>query len=542
MTDITSKFRTDMAKLFIDDVQSGNYYLFAACDSNEATMNSDSSKKSFLERALFGKKIDPEEVYYAIKNYPWQQNTIYTQYDDEVDLQSEKYYTVVYPENNETGDYKVYKCLFNNYGSPSINSPNYSEVTPDQIYETGDGYVWKYMYSLTEFEFDKHNTRGYVPVFQEANTVTDDTSEINQIFITNSDNNRGYESVEGTIFQVSRGSENNVAISVIAGAINQIENYYANYSFYVTNENNVSIVYELDTYEYVSPTRAKITLKEGVPIDGVLAESSSFQILPRIKILGDGNGAKAIPRVSSSDGNIYKIIVINKGSGYTRATATIPDPFGFDPNTLSSLDERIVLRPIISPPGGHGNNIANELSSKHALIYNGISEFDNDIIPTVNVFGSIGIVKDPEFKTANTTPDIFNNTIEVLLDGHSLELDELVTQIETDPNSEFYNEITFSGRVNEISGNTIKICEYMGPYPNGLNTANTSYDFSDISINSELPLYSSRDEILVINTAEDAIKPSNYVQRSGKVYYMNTFSPITRTEASREQIKVIIEF
>ena len=298
----------------------------------------------------------------------------------------------------------------------------------------------------------------------------------------------------------------------------------------------------MDTYEYVSPTRAKITLKEGVPIDGVLAESSSFQILPRIKILGDGNGAKAIPRVSSSDGNIYKIIVINKGSGYTRATATIPDPFGFDPNTLSSLDERIVLRPIISPPGGHGNNIANELSSKHALIYNGISEFDNDIIPTVNVFGSIGIVKDPEFKTANTTPDIFNNTIEVLLDGHSLELDELVTQIETDPNSEFYNEITFSGRVNEISGNTIKICEYMGPYPNGLNTANTSYDFSDISINSELPLYSSRDEILVINTAEDAIKPSNYVQRSGKVYYMNTFSPITRTEASREQIKVIIEF
>ena len=542
MTDITSKFRTDVAKLFIDDVQAGNYYLFVSCDSNEPTINSDSSKKSFLERALFGKRIDPEEVYYAIKNYPWQQNTIYTQYDDEVDLSDSKYYAVVYPENNETGDYKVYKCLFNNYGSPSINAPNYSEVTPDQIYETGDGYVWKYMYSLTEFEFDKYNTRGYIPVFQDTTPTNGDTSEINQIYITNPDSNRGYESVNGTIFQVSRGTENKVVISVIAGSINPIENYYSNYSFYVTNEDNVSIVYEVDTYVYNSPTRATITLKEGVPLDGVLIESTSFQILPRIKILGDGTGAQAIPRVSSEDGTISKIIMLNKGSGYTRAIATIPDPFGFDPNTLSSLDERIILRPVISPPGKHGNNIANELSSRRALIYNGINEFDNDIIPTINVFGSVGIVKDPEFKTANTTPDVFNNTIEILLDGHSLELDEYVTQIETDPESEFYNEITFSARVNEINGNTIRLCEYMGPYPNDLSTANTVYDFSDISINPELPLYSSRDEILIINTAEDAVKPSDYIQRSGEVYYMNSFDPIARTEASREQIKVIIEF
>jgi len=542
MTIITSKFRTDMAKLFIDDVQADNYYLFVSSESDEPLVNSNSSKKTFLEKTLFGKKIDPEEVYYAIRNYPWQQNSVYTQYDDEADLETKKYYTVVYPQNNETGDYKVYKCLFNNYGSPSINAPIFSEVTPEQICETGDGYIWKYMYSLTEFEFDKYNTRGYIPVFQEANTTTDDTSEINQIFIVNPDTNRGYESVDGTIFQVSRGDENKVVISAIAGTMSPIENYYANYSFYITGENCTSALYEIDTYEYNTPTRATITLKEGVPEDAFLVETSSFQILPKIKILGDGTGAVAVPRVSSEDGTISKIIVLNKGAGYTRAIATIPDPFGFDPNSLSSLDERIILRPIISPAGKHGNDVANELSSRRVLIYNGINEFDNNIIPTTNVFGSVGIVKNPEFKTSNTAPDIFNNTLEVLLNGHSLEVDEYVTQIETNPESEFYNKITFSARVNEISGNTIRLSEYMGPYPNGLNTANTAYDFSDISINSELPLYSSRDEIIVINTAEDAIKPSDYIQRSGDVYYMNSFQPITRTEASREQIKVIIEF
>lgn len=542
MTDITSKFRTDAAKLFIDDVQTGNYYLFASHDQDELTTNSDSSAKSFLEKTIFGKRIDPEEVYHAIRNYPWQQNTVYPQYDDQAELAGQKYYSVVYPENNETGDYKVYKCLFNNYGSESLNAPNYSEVTPDQIYETGDGYVWKYMYSLTEFEFDKYNARGYIPVFQEANTVNDGTGEINQIFITNPNTNRGYESVDGTIFQVLRGNENKVVISVISGAINPIENYYANYSFYVTNENNSSQIYEINSFIYDSPTRATITLKEGVPEDGVLTESSSFEILPRIKILGDGNGAVAIPRLSSEDGNINRIIMINAGAGYTRATATIPNPFGFDPDTLSSVDEKVILRPIVSPPGSHGINLAEELSARHAIIYNGFNEFDNEVIPTINTFSRVGIVKNPEFKTANTTPDIFNNTLEVLLDGHSLELDEIVTQIETNPESEFYNEITFTGKVNEISGNTVWLSEYMGAYPNDLNTANTGFDFSDISINTELPLYSSRDEILIINIAEDAVKPSNYIQRSGEVYYTNSFAPITRTEASREQIKVVIEF
>ena len=542
MTDITSKFRTDVAKLFIDDVQTGNYYLFASHDQDELTTSSASSIKSLLERTVFGKRIDPEEVYHAIRNYPWQQNTIYTQYDDQTDLADQKYYAVVYPENNETGDYKVYKCLFNNYGSESINAPNYSDVTPDQIYETGDGYVWKYMYSLTEFEFDKYNTRGYIPIFQEANTSTVSTGEINQIFITNPDTNRGYESVDGTIFQVLRGGENKVVISVVSGAINPIENYYANYSFYVTNENNTSQIYEVNSFVYNSPTKATITLKEGVPEDGVLAESSSFQILPSIKILGDGSGAVAIPRLSPEDGNINRIIVINEGAGYTRATATIPDPFGFDPNTLSSVDEKIILRPIVSPRASHGTNLAEELSSRHAIIYNGFNEFDNEVIPATNTFSRIGIVKNPEFKTANTTPDIFNNTLEVLLDGHSLEVDEIVTQIETNPESEFYNEITFMGKVNEISGNTIWLREYMGAYPNNLNSANTEFDFSDISINAELPLYSSRDEILVINIAEDAVKSSNYIQRSGEVYYTNSFAPITRTEESREQIKVVIEF
>jgi hypothetical protein len=131
-------------------------------------------------------------------------------------------------------------------------------------------------------------------------------------------------------------------------------------------------------------------------------------------------------------------------------------------------------------------------------------------------------------------------------------VNETVTQIETDPASDFYNEVTFRGKVHAVSNNFIYVCEYIGPYPNSTSFANT--DFSDISLNINLPLRSADNQILNINTDNDPEYPleydinypgfslSPYVQRTGEVYYMNSFLPITRTEESREQFKILLEF
>ena len=92
----------------------------------------------------------------------------------------------------------------------------------------------------------------------------------------------------------------------------------------------------------------------------------------------------------------------------------------------------------------------------------------------------------------------------------------------------------------------------MGPYPNSTSFANT--DFSDISLNINLPIRSADNQILNINTDNDPEYPieydidypgfsiSPYVQRTGEVYYMNSFFPITRTEESRERFKILLEF
>lgn len=568
---ITSKYRSEVTRLFVEDVTFNDYYLFVSSTANTETaiptgldvFNTNASKNEFLEKTLFGKKIDPDEVLYMIRNRPWVINGVYDQYDDNADVSSLNYYAVVYPENNETGNYRIYKCLFNNYGSASVSPPNYSDDTPDQIYKMADGYVWKHMYSLSIVEFDKYNTQGYIPIITRpgdfANTAVVVNSSIDQIFVENFDTNRGYEKVEGFIREVNSdsGRIEIVATRSIAdaanteltiqvetpGDFNKIANYYAGYSFYVTTDIG-SQVYKVNTYEYNPSTGASfITLVEGAPNDGILAELSTFSLLPRVEIRGDGEGALAIPNVSD-EGVITDIQVLNKGDGYKNAVAFIPDPFAFDPVSLNSLDERVILRPVLSPVGGHGSNIIEELSCRHALAYVAMTEADNQIVPTSNDFGSVGIVKNPEFKVF-PSPEVFDNRIELNFTENPLFTNEIVTQIETaDTSSQFFNEVRFKGKVHEVSGNTAFICEYMGPYPNDVNDGQALYantDFSDISLKLELPLISSQNQILNINTS-NGFTISPYVQRTGEVYYMNRVFPITRTENSREQFKILLGF
>jgi hypothetical protein len=259
----------------------------------------------------------------------------------------------------------------------------------------------------------------------------------------------------------------------------------------------------------------------------------------------------AIPNVSTS-GSIRTITILNKGSGYNRAAANVPDPYAFNPASLNSLDERVTLRPVLSPPGGHGTNLIDELSSRHVLIFSNLTETDNLTVPATNKFASVGVVKNPDFKVY-PNPDIFDNRIELALDEHSLEVGETVSQIETDTNSEFYNKTIFFGNVHEISNNVIYVSEYMGAFPNN-DTPFANTDISDISLNFNLPLISSKNRILSINTDNDPAYPaeygaeypgfsvSPYVQRSGEVYYMSKFFPVQRTSESREQFKIILEF
>ena len=117
---LSNSFKTDVTRLFIDDLANNDYYVFVSGIDTFAPEDSQFSKTEFLEKTLFGKKILSNDIHFMIKYYPWQVGQVYVEYDDTVNLADQRFYAVVGPNDNDTGDYRVFKCLNNNNGGADL--------------------------------------------------------------------------------------------------------------------------------------------------------------------------------------------------------------------------------------------------------------------------------------------------------------------------------------------------------------------------------------------------------------------------------------
>ena len=549
MADIlTTKLKNDVTRMFYQEILDNDYYFAVASTitgelARLPAVNSLQSKNNFKEEIIFGKKVFDSDVKFMVKYYPWQQDAIYTQYDDTTDLEGLNFYSVVGPTNNDSGDYRVYKCLSNNNGAASITPPNYDPTFENQIYRMPDGYVWKFLYYLTEQQFEAYNASGFIPLVgifdinpdleADANNIVTG-SEVSDIFVENFIDNNGYPYVSNGILD---GAPNNDStLLLVSSELSEINNYYSGMTIYVNTPDNVVFTYVIDNQTWDGLTsRGKVKVIGSPKDDGVI-QRSGFKILPTIQIDGDGTGATAIPRIV--DGRITNIEVLNAGQDYNNITAFVVDPLNdFDPASSASIDVRAVLRPILSPVGGHNFNLIDELHCRNVLLYSYITESDNNKIGQSNSYSAIGIVKNPTFtvdpETANTaSPDVFDNRIEIITDDwNKAVVDGIITQKDVSDN------VVFSARVHEVkeTANTIFLCSYMGPT---INQAN-----NDISLDYTKDLINSTGQRIKINTptANNVIE-SRYTQRSGTVYFMEDFFPLARERSSREEYKLVLEF
>ena len=544
MSTITSSYRTNNIELFFNDFSTNNantanptneYYFFLSTIDSSSYSNTEYDKNKFLEKTIFGKKISNSQIFYLVKNNRWLPDTVYDQYDDQVDNSiKNNFFIVVYPEDdNSTPNYQVYKCLFNNYGAKSKVLPSSGLLVNGGIQQTNDGYKWKHLYEIEPADFKKYSVAGFVPVTSDLTTMSN-TSNIDVIAVENNLENNGYEKVSGDIIEVF-----DINVIINSPDLKATHNYYIGQSLYVTNTtSNVSRLYEIASYDYnISKKQGTLTLINKDNFIDTQSSSYTYSIFPRIAIEGDGAGAVGIPHFSTTQpNNINRIDMISNGSGYTNAIAYVVPPLFFD-QISNTNNKSAVLRPILSPKGGHGAEPKSELLSNHALLYSGITNQDNLTIPTTNTYSSIGLVKNPVF-TSNTSPEVFDNRIKITLDTNPLNIDDIVTQNNG-------SEITFSARVHETLNNDVYLVEYMGPYQNNQPSANTGY--SDISLNQYLEIITPKNNQLIIikndiNTNEPLTIVSPYVQKSGEVFYMASFSQITRTSSSYEEYKIILQF
>ena len=551
---LSNSFKTDVTRLFIDDLANNDYYVFVSGIDTFSPEDSQASKTEFLEKTLFGKKILQNDIHFMIKYYPWQVGQVYVEYDDTVNLADQRFYAVVGPNDNDTGDYRVFKCLNNNNGTAATTPPNYDATNTNQIYITADGYVWKYMYVISTLEFDAYNAIGYVPITPTPspnNPVPTTLSTVSDIIVENADDNFGYEEYLGGLIASPYSS----GVMIVTPFTNSpdwsaVTNYFTGQYIYTTNPSNgVSCLFQITYYNFNENTgnaeiRVGPELLSGVAtpdLSGVQS-NANFKIIPRLDIVGDGTGAIAIPNVVNN--RISSITVLDEGSGYTNATAAIIDPGSnqFLPEDETTTDVRALIRPRLSPPGGHGFNLLDELRCKHFSFYGYITADDNTQIGDVNTYGGVGIVRSPEFDT-NFTANVFDNRIAVVTDDYSkVTANSTIIQVNSS------NETVFSGKVHEVdaSANTVYIAEYLGPYPNNANTGPVLHDnntTNDVPLDLTLPFRNETGQILNINNPVTTnVTLSNYMQKTGEVYFMENFFPLARTDLSREEFKFVLEF
>ena len=185
---ITDQLRILNAKSFVSVAKSStnSFYAFVGLtnptdyDSNWES-NPPSPKDSFDQEndywdTMVGlKRINGNDVKQVVKKNTWTSGTTYDMYRHDIsrtNLSKPSEATSLYAANyfvvNE--DYKVYICLQNGTnpenpeGRPSLDQPTFTDLEPRSAGVSGDGYIWKYLYTIKPGNIIKFDSTNFIPV------------------------------------------------------------------------------------------------------------------------------------------------------------------------------------------------------------------------------------------------------------------------------------------------------------------------------------------------------------------------------------------
>ena len=192
---ITNKFRINNALQFYEsfsEATATTYYLFIGrahawasdadvqgntitegTDASPPTPNDDISSEFYNWDDMLGAKIIAStDVSYCIPRRNWTTGTTYDHYEHNISSSNTansgatNLFDSTFVVMNSA--YAVYKCIENDSNTASTTEPT---STSNSIVTTGDGYKWKYMYSLTSAETLNFMSTDFIHVSTDS-TVT----------------------------------------------------------------------------------------------------------------------------------------------------------------------------------------------------------------------------------------------------------------------------------------------------------------------------------------------------------------------------------
>lgn len=455
---------------------------------------------------IAAKRINASDVSFVVKRYDWTSGTVYAEYSNNSTTQKTDRFFVI------TEDYNVYKCLYNNYGATSTVKPT---GTSTSNLVTSDGYVWKYMYTVSSADALKFLTLNYVPV----KTLTADDSSaqysVQQAAANGSIQIIDVTSIGGGYLYISNNisSVTDTTNFVLGTEASGSDDTYNGSTFYIASGTSAGEIRNIT--DYVAATRT-VTVDSAFSITPTT--SSVYHIGPKVTITGDGSGAKAYANVhldnagGVGNGAIQRIELINVGTSYSRANVSVTD----------SGQSNAVATARLSPPGGHGSDPVKELYGHNIMMNVRLEGSVQNNFPTNNDFRTIGLLKNPLLANGSIANNFgYDTTTRLTVTGVTsgpLQQDEYVNGGTSGAKGKI---VTFANTNGAGTEGIIKLIGLEGTFTaTETITGNTSSATATIS----------------------SVANSELLHNKGEILYLENRNSVSRTADQIEDIKIIVQF
>lgn len=448
---------------------------------------------------LYGRKISSANIRRIIRRVDWISGAKYEIYRDDYSIlnpspitNSSRLYDCNYYIMNS--EYRVYICIENGSsgsnltGNVSQDEPTFTDLEPSRAGDSGDGYVWKYLFTVSPSDIIKFDSIEYITVPNSWETSTD--SQIQSI----------RESADSSI------NENQIKTVYI-------QNGGANYAN--------GLGQELNILGDGTGAKVRVDVENGVITNTVVSSGGkgySYGIvdLGPINSNTTGTSAKLIPIIPPSKGHgfdIYKELGTDKVLVYAR----------FDDSTKDfPIDTSFAQVSIVKNPTSIGTTqiyTENTFTGLYSLKFSSING-----IPTVgekieqNVSSGVGKALGYVASWDNETKVLKYFTDRSLFFNQT-------TLDQTD-----YIGISTNGKLYpfESSANVITGTSFAGSIDTG---------FSGITTNPT----GSRLINLGVNFTSGLASPE-INKGSGEIIYLDNRPTISRNSRQKEDIKVVLEF
>ena len=257
---VTDQFRILNASNFVDNVTDSNnsYYVFVGL-SNPTTsgfgratdFNTDTPSPTdninymnFVgDNMSFGKKVTSDNIRRLVRKISWTRGTKYEMYRHDYSLSnrspitgSTRLYDANYYVMNT--DYKVYICIDNGSsgisttGNASLDEPTFTDLEPSKAGTSGDGYLWKYLFTVSPSDIIKFDSTDFISVSNSWSSSTDsqivsvrdngdsdvNNNQIKKVYIENQ--GTGYANGTGQEVNIlGDGTGGKVVVDVVNGKV-----------------------------------------------------------------------------------------------------------------------------------------------------------------------------------------------------------------------------------------------------------------------------------------------------------------------------------